>query len=149
MEDRSVIMGLSTLDNLRLGGGSVTRALELFPELQPLLHRRAGLLSGGEQQILTLARALAASPVALLADELSLGFGTAGRATPLDGRFKTPALTRIPFRLTASGGAPAARWSAQRGETTWRSTSARGRSRCDAGGPTLQVRSPANGVTYD
>ena len=73
MEDRSVIMGLSTLDNLRLGGGSVTRALELFPELQPLLHRRAGLLSGGEQQILTLARALAASPVALLADELSLG----------------------------------------------------------------------------
>jgi ABC-type branched-subunit amino acid transport system ATPase component len=72
-EERSVFMGLSAQANLRLGRGPVPRALELFPELQPLLKRRAGLLSGGEQQILTLARALAAEPAALLADELSLG----------------------------------------------------------------------------
>jgi ABC-type branched-subunit amino acid transport system ATPase component len=72
-EERSVFMGLSAHANLRLGRGSVQRALELFPELRPLLRRRAGLLSGGEQQILTLARALAAEPAALLADELSLG----------------------------------------------------------------------------
>jgi ABC-type branched-subunit amino acid transport system ATPase component len=72
-EQRSVFMGLSTEANLRLGRGPVEGALALFPELTPLMKRRAGLLSGGEQQILTLARALAAEPAALLADELSLG----------------------------------------------------------------------------
>jgi branched-chain amino acid transport system ATP-binding protein len=72
-EERSVFMGLSTADNLRLGGQSRDRCIELFPELERLLGRRAGLLSGGEQQMLTLARALAANPDVLLADELSLG----------------------------------------------------------------------------
>jgi branched-chain amino acid transport system ATP-binding protein len=72
-EERSVISGLSTLDNLRLGRGGVEAALAHFPELRPLLRRRAGLLSGGEQQMLTLARALATKPAALVVDELSLG----------------------------------------------------------------------------
>jgi branched-chain amino acid transport system ATP-binding protein len=72
-EERSVLMGMTVRDNLLLGRGGVEGAVALFPELEPLLGRRAGLLSGGEQQILTLGRALAAGPKAMLVDELSLG----------------------------------------------------------------------------
>jgi ABC-type branched-subunit amino acid transport system ATPase component len=72
-DERSLIFGLSVRDNLSLRSGSVASALELFPELEPLLERRAALLSGGEQQMVTMARCLAARPGLLIADELSMG----------------------------------------------------------------------------
>ena len=72
-EDRSVFRTLTAGQNLRLGRGSVEAACEVLPQLRGLLNRRAGVLSGGEQQMLTLARSLAGAPKVLLADELSLG----------------------------------------------------------------------------
>ncbi len=72
-EERSVIMELTAAQNLRLAKVSNESAISVFPELQRLLHRPAGMLSGGEQQMLTVARALRRRAKLLLADELSLG----------------------------------------------------------------------------
>jgi branched-chain amino acid transport system ATP-binding protein len=72
-EERSVFMQLTTAENLRVAGIPAARAVDVFPELGPLMGRTAGLLSGGEQQMLTLARAVCREPALLLADELSLG----------------------------------------------------------------------------
>jgi branched-chain amino acid transport system ATP-binding protein len=72
-EERSVLMRLTVLENLKVGGCRSDEVLELFPDLKRYLKVRAGSLSGGQQQMLTLARAIARRPKVLLADELSLG----------------------------------------------------------------------------
>jgi branched-chain amino acid transport system ATP-binding protein len=74
-EERSAFMRLTVDENLRVASADRAVAFGVFPELDRLEHRKAGLLSGGEQQMLALARALARRPSLLMADELSLGLG--------------------------------------------------------------------------
>src|SRR5690606_16811810 len=61
-EERLIFTKMSTRDNLRIGGGDVDRALALFPELERRLDVRGGMLSGGEQQMVALSRALSRNP---------------------------------------------------------------------------------------
>lgn len=76
-EDRCLFTQLSVAENLRLGarrhGGDVDVAYERFPALDALRRRAVGVLSGGEQQMVAIARALVMRPRVLLIDELSLG----------------------------------------------------------------------------
>ena len=83
-EGRRIFSSLSVRENLELGAYAfalraparrqrITEVLELFPLLRPHVDRLAGMLSGGEQQLLAIARAMMARPVLLMVDEPSLG----------------------------------------------------------------------------
>ena len=76
-EGRALFPGLTVREHLRLaskrGDSREEELLEMLPELRKCLGRKAGLLSGGEQQMLAVGRALVTRPRLLLVDEMSLG----------------------------------------------------------------------------
>src|ERR1700735_807747 len=75
-EGRALFPGLTVREHWRLagrGGSREEELLEMLPELRKCLGRKAGLLSGGEQQMLAVGRALVTRPRLLLVDEMSLG----------------------------------------------------------------------------
>jgi branched-chain amino acid transport system ATP-binding protein len=72
-DSHAVLMRMTVAENIRVFGASPDTVVGIFPELGSHLHRRVGLLSGGQQQMLALGLALSRRPSLILADELSIG----------------------------------------------------------------------------
>jgi branched-chain amino acid transport system ATP-binding protein len=114
-ENRLVFPSLTVEDNLRLGAytrrrapaaerrGVRDRALALFPRLEPRLQQAAGTLSGGEQQMLAIARGLMAEPRVLVLDEPSVGLAPrlVGEIFAALGRLRDDGLTLVAVEQNA------------------------------------------------
>lgn len=96
-EGRRIFANLSVLDNLRVGAflrkkseaqESLDQALSIFPRLNERLNQLGGTMSGGEQQMLAVARAMMARPRLLMLDEPSLGLAPVIADTLFDGLTK-------------------------------------------------------------
>jgi branched-chain amino acid transport system ATP-binding protein len=93
-EGRGIFPGLTVQENLRMAvkqlkrgerEAAIDRAIELFPVLGERRRQGAGTLSGGEQQMLALARALVVRPKLVIADEMSLGLAPLVAETVFEG----------------------------------------------------------------
>jgi len=99
--DRGIFFGLTVAEHFRLDGhGSqeqMDRAFDHFPALRNLRDRKVGLLSGGEQQMLAISRALARRPKLLMLDEMSLGLAPVivGRLLPVVREYATSTGTGV------------------------------------------------------
>ena len=106
-EGRQIFGGLTVRENLMLGatrrrdrdalGADLERVFALFPVLQERISQKAGTMSGGEQQMLAIGRALMAKPKLLLLDEPSLGLAPlmVGRIFEVIARLKAEGVTML------------------------------------------------------
>ena len=115
-EGRGTIAPLTVTENLRLGGSALSSAaakrrmaelFDVFPALARLKNRRAGLLSGGEQQMMVIARGLMTSPSVLAIDEPSMGLAPAV-VRGVMGALRTAASTGVAIVLVEQNSALAA-----------------------------------------
>jgi branched-chain amino acid transport system ATP-binding protein len=99
--DRGIFFGLTVAEHFRLNAtispAEIDAAFDQFPALRKLRDRKAGLLSGGEQQMLAIARALSRTPKLLMLDEMSLGLAPVivDRLLPVVREFATSSGTGV------------------------------------------------------